>query len=165
MADKKPFYQPWNEDEFQSGLPVRSMNHVQKWMYKSLLQSSFFCHTSPYLPLNDKILWKLAGAGSEQEWVDNKDLVLDCFDLKPDDPTFIGHHRVIADWNRVIAYRKKMRKLGKRSAEAKRTFSGGSAKAQPIEVKESEVELEGNERKGKVNDSPLSLEQFADKVL
>lgn len=131
MVDKKPLYQPWNEDEFQSGRPARSMNHIQKWMYRALLQSCFFCQTSPFIPDDDKVLWVLAGCGSPAEWKENREAVLgDWFDPHPDNPGLISHHRVLKDWKRLTDYRDKMKEMGKKSAEARATFNVGSTQVE-----------------------------------
>jgi hypothetical protein len=53
---KKPSYMPWNEDAFWGDMGVRAMTALQRWMYRTLLQASFFCATRPYLPNNDNHL-------------------------------------------------------------------------------------------------------------
>jgi len=57
---KKPSYMPWNEDAFWGDMGVRAMTALQCWIYRTLLQTSFFCATRPYLPNNNNQLWVLA---------------------------------------------------------------------------------------------------------
>lgn len=128
MADssKKPLYQPWNEEEFQADVFVRGMNHMQRWMYRCLLQSSFFFTTRPYLPIDDKVLWVLAGCENRAQWEASKTEVLERFTPVDGNPSLMENKRVTADWGRLAAARDKMSELGQRSAAARSTFNGGS---------------------------------------
>lgn len=171
VNDNKPFYQPWDEDAFHGGERVRGMTHIQKWIYKSLLLSSFQCETRPYLPDDDDRLRILAGCGSKQEWLDNREDVMACFDERhPENPKLFSHHRVLADWKRIAAYRRAMQRKGRASAEARAAFSGRSPQDEHTlnerstkkEVKEIEINIKESEREENI---PLSLSQFADKVL
>lgn len=156
MYNKKPLYQPWNEEEFLSDVRVRGLTCVQRWMYRTLLQAAFFHSTRPYLPNEDRILWVLAGCESIEQWRTNKESVLELFTLEKDS-NLLGNKRVIEDWQRLEESREKMAELGRKSAAVKRTFNARStSKRESNSERESEV---------KGSDSPLSLEQFADKVL
>jgi hypothetical protein len=176
MSDnKKPIYQPWNEDEFVSSFPFRGMTHIQRWMYRTLLQSAFFYRTSPYLPNDDKVLWVLSGAESIQQWLENKEAVLGAFNESSENGQLISHHRVIADWKRVVEYRKKMKVLSDKAKAARQVFAGEpdddrtDTEGSPYDVqtKRNDTIREGsdtNEKGEVVKVTPLSLEQFADKV-
>jgi len=158
MYNKKPLYQPWNEEEFLSDVRVRGLTYVQRWMYRTLLQAAFFHSTRPYLPNDDRILWVLAGCESLEQWRANKEEILELFTLS-NDSKLLGNKRVIEDWQRLEESREKMAELGRKSAAVKRTFNARStSKRESNSKSERESEV-------KVSDSPLSLEQFADKVL
>jgi uncharacterized protein YdaU (DUF1376 family) len=158
VYNKKPLYQPWNEEEFLSDVRVRGLTCVQRWMYRTLLQAAFFHSTRPYLPNDDRILWVLAGCESLEQWRANRDSVLELFTFSHDSK-LLGNKRVIEDWQRLEESREKMAELGRKSAAVKRTFSARStSKRESNSKSERESEV-------KVSDSPLSLEQFADKVL
>ena len=156
-GNDKAFYQPWNEEEFQSDLFVRKMNRFEKWIYRTLLQAMFFHTTRPYLPEDDGILWMLAECADLKEWNKYKPRVLDRFYVvEIEGEKMLAHKRVLRDWQRL---------LDKREALAERGRSGGLAKAKrqlTKEVKQVSKEREVSEVE---ESSPLSLEQFADKVL
>ncbi len=151
----KAFYQPWNEEEFQSDLYVRKMNKFEKWIYRTLLQAMFFHTTRPYLPKEDSVLWMLAECGDLKEWNKHKAKVLDRFYVvEVEGKEMLAHKRVLKDWQRLV---------DKREVLAERGRSGGLAKAKrqlTKEVKqvskESEVEASKQE--------PLTLAAYADKV-
>jgi hypothetical protein len=125
MENEKPKFQPWNEEEFQSDVFVRGMNAVQRWMYRSLLQASFFHTTRPYLPDDDRILWVLAGCESKAQWLENKSEVLDRFTPVDGKPGMLENKRVTKDWNNLLDFREEMSELGKkRASKAERTESG-----------------------------------------
>ncbi len=153
----KAFYQPWNEEEFQSDLFVRKMNQSEKWMYRALLQAMFFHSTRPYLPNDDSILWMLADCDTYEFWMSNKTKVVSRFEHElVDGQEVLAHGRVMRDWQRLV---------DKREALAERGRSGGLAKAKRQPAKEvKQVSKEREVSKGQ-EDSPLSLEQFADRVV
>ena len=136
----KAFYQPWNEEEFQSDLFVRKMNRFEKWIYRTLLQAMFFHTTRPYLPKDDRILWMLAECVDLKEWNKHKTRILDRFYVvEIEGEEMLAHKRVLKDWQRI---------LDKREALAERGRSGGLAKAKRQLTKEvkqvskaSEVEV------------------------
>ena len=136
----KAFYQPWNEEEFQSDLFVRKMNQSEKFLYRTLLQAAFFHSTRPYLPKEDDILWMLADCDTKEFWMSNKDKVVARFYTEiVDGQEMLAHGRVMRDWQRI---------LDKREALAERGRSGGLAKAKRQLTKEvkqvskaSEVEV------------------------
>lgn len=168
MENKKPLYQPWNEEEFQSDVFVRGMTALQRWMYRSLLQASFFHTTRPFLPNDDRILWVLAGCENRQQWLDNKSEILERFTAVDGQPNLLENKRVTADWNKLRDFRDKMSELGSKGGQAaaeKRApavlFSGGqahaTAHAQASEVKVSEGKV-SEEKKSEGNNTTAEEE-------
>lgn len=123
MQSKKPLYQPWNEEEFVADVFVRGLSHVQRWMYRTLLQASFFHTTRPYLPKDDRILWVLAGCESRAQWEENKEPILERFTIASHDANLLENKRVTADWVKLQDARERMSELGQRSAVARSTRS------------------------------------------
>src|SRR5580704_10218514 len=79
----EPPYQFWHEADFWADECVsRGMTFLQRHFYRALLQSAFRCSTRPYLPISDDELWKLADAGTKDNWVQNKDAILVKFQKK-----------------------------------------------------------------------------------
>jgi hypothetical protein len=147
MANKeKPIYQPWNEDAFMGDTDVRYMDAVSGWIYRTLLQKSFFCDTRPYLPLDDDKLWKLAMCPDKETWLKHKPVVLSVFtEVDKEGVKFLYRKRVIDDWNRVEEIRRVNSENGRRGgrpakADVNRTLNDGnppqSEKKQVSEVKE-----------------------------
>ncbi len=125
-TNSKPLYQPWNEEEFQADVFVRGMTWLQRHLYRSLLCAAFFHGTRPYLPLDDDVLWVLAGAESPEMWDQNKAKILKRFTVCEHDSTLLENKRVTADWNRLFDARKRMSELGQKSAAIRSAFNGGS---------------------------------------
>lgn len=127
MADnRKPNYQPWNEEEFQSDVFVRGMRPLQRWMYRTLLQASFFHSTRPYLPADDKILWVLAGCESRQQWEENNAEILERFSpIEIDGINLLENKRVISDWDRLVEFREIQSEKGRNRATGAPRASGG----------------------------------------
>lgn len=127
MSDnKKPQYQPWNEEEFSGDVFVQSMTAVQRWMYRTLLQKSFFYSTRPYLPNDDAMLWRLAGCENRKQWDENKSEVMERFsETEIEGVTLFENKRVTADWQRLQDKREKMSELGSRGAAAVQRTEGG----------------------------------------
>jgi hypothetical protein len=118
--NKKPLYQPWNEDSFQSDLFVRVMTPIQRWMYRALLQAAFFHGTRPYLPSDEKLLWILAGCETRKQWDEHKEAVLDCFEkIEIDGEILLANKRVVSDWNKLQEYRDKRSDAGAAGAAAR----------------------------------------------
>jgi uncharacterized protein YdaU (DUF1376 family) len=160
----KPKFLPWNEEEFQADVYVRAMTPAQRWMYRTVLQASFFVTSRPRLPNDDNQLWTLAGCASKREWLRNKSVVIARFNIvEIDGVQYIENKRVLKDWAVLVEARERMVEMGKKSAEIRRTFSNGSTKAEPTlntgsrpveqeklrEVKVSEV----REKLSEVNES------------
>jgi hypothetical protein len=125
--NKKPSYFPWNEEEFQADVFVRGMTPLQRWMYRTLLQSMFWATTRPYLPNDDEQLAVLAGCESLEQWVANKDKILRRFSvIENDGETVLANKRVESDWSRLEEKREKMADLGQRSAAARQQANDGS---------------------------------------
>ena len=126
MQNKKPLYQPWNEDAFLSCVFVRGMTAVQRWMYRTLLQSAFFHSTRPYLPKDDRVLWILAGCESKSQWEENKEVVLACFTVAEHDHNLLENKRVTDDWDHLTESRERMSELGQRSVVVRGALNGRS---------------------------------------
>lgn len=164
MYKQKPGYQPWNEEEFLSDVYVRGMTPVQRWMYRTLLQASFFHSTRPYLPKEEAILWVLAGCESLEQWRANSGPVLARFETTENG--LIGNKRVVEDWGKLLDKREKMAELGRKSASVKRTFNGSqpvvneelTSKSKRESNSQSQSEVETEE-----STPSLSLDQFADR--
>lgn len=148
-SNKKPLYQPWNEEEFMSDTSVRIMTTLQRWMYRTLLQASFFHTTRPYLPNDNKVLWILAGCESINQWESNKDAVLGRFTTVKGNRKLLENKRVTEDWSRLEESRERMAELGRKSAAVKRTFNGRSTAVQQdigiVKGKEKVIERESEE--------------------
>ncbi len=121
IGGRKPKFIPWSEEEFSSDECVRAMNPIPRWMYRTLLQSAFFCSCRPYLPDDDNVLWILAGCGDREQWEAHKAQVLSSFDrLEIDGKKLLGQKRLIADWERLQLIREAASMAGKLSGEARR---------------------------------------------
>src|SRR5208282_1081787 len=114
--NRKPLYQPWNEEEFQADVFVRGMTWLQRHFYGSLLRASFFHGTRPYLPNDDNILWVLAGAACKSMWMKHKNVVLSRFTAVGGRVDLIENKRVTADWYRLVLSREIQSEKGKKSA-------------------------------------------------
>jgi uncharacterized protein YdaU (DUF1376 family) len=90
------------------------MTHVQRWIYKTLLQEAFVCSTRPRLPADDAVLWLLADCESEEQWLENKAVILKMF--KKDGDLLI-HPRLEEDWQRLLDKREEKIEAGRRGAE------------------------------------------------
>jgi hypothetical protein len=116
---EKPLYQPWNEDAFMGDTDVQYMDSISSWIYRTLLQKSFFCDTRPYLPLDDEQLWKLAMCPDKKTWLKCKLTVLSAFkEAEIGGVKFLYRKRVIDDWNRLEEIRKINSENGRRGGEA-----------------------------------------------
>lgn len=110
----------WNEEEFCADLGVRSMRHIQRWMYKSLLQSAFFCSTRPHLPDNDSLLWMLAGCEHREEWEVHKKPVRAMFTKAMiEGKKVLSQKRLASDWDYLTKRREAMAEKGKKGGQAK----------------------------------------------
>jgi hypothetical protein len=168
---KKPSYMPWNEDVFWGDMGVRAMTALQRWMYRTLLQTSFFCATRPYLPNNDNQLWVLAGCVDKQQWIENKRPVRAMFTPETvDGHRLLFRKRVLEDWQRLVNKRKELHERGKRGGlasagvRAQHKLNPGSAEADNGLTKiEEEGKIEGEEEIQEEEESEvkreLSLEQ------
>lgn len=167
----KPKYFPWNEEEFFADSCVRLMTPKQRWMYRTLLQQSFFVTSRPRLPVDDSELWTLAGCETKKEWARNKAKVLAKFTVvEIDGVKYLENKRVIRDWDVLLEARERMVEMGKRSAEVRRTFNHGSTAVQPTlnlgatarstrEVKVSKEKVSEVNEGGQ--DEPLTGEEMA----
>ena len=141
-GNSKPMYQPWNEDEFNADVHVRAMTPVQRWIYRTLLQQSFFHSTRPYLPKDDELLWKLAGCESKKQWLSNKSTILCMFsETEQDGVPLLYQKRVLEDWQRVLDKREVLVERGRSGgrASAQLALERKSSTSQASEVKGSEV--------------------------
>lgn len=101
MKDK-PIYQPWCEDQFNADHNVQKMDSISRWIYRTLLQASFFCSTRPYLPAEDSELWMLAGCDDEKTWKKHKKSVLPMFtEIEKRGRKLLARKRVVEDWQKI----------------------------------------------------------------
>lgn len=116
----KALYQPWNEDGFSADLIVRSMSPVQRWIYRTLLQHAFVCSDRPRLPNDDRFLWRMAGCENKEQWISNKDVILEMFDsVTIEGKELLSQQRLEDDWTRLQGIREKRVEAGRRGGEAK----------------------------------------------
>jgi uncharacterized protein YdaU (DUF1376 family) len=149
---QKPLYQPWNDEVFRGDVLVQSMNHLQRWMYMSLLHQAFFYSTRPYLPDDDEILWRLAGCPNRMMWEENSSDVKAMFvKTEIDGVKLLEHKRVVEDYERVMNKRQEMHdravRGGRASAQARGQaqvepkLNTSSTPVEPNPTKRSEVKL------------------------
>jgi hypothetical protein len=135
-SNSKPLYQPWNEDAFQADVFVRGMTWLQRLLYRSLLQAMFFHNTRPYLPIDDDILWVLAGAESQEMWEQNKARILKRFTVCDHNANLLEQKRVTEDWKRIEASRFESTEQGRagglKSAEVRREKYGTARPFKPL---------------------------------
>ena len=150
----KPLYQPWSEEAFRSSIYVQSMTHIQKWMYRSLLQASFCEATRPYIPNDDNMLWRLAGCENKVEWDKHKTPILERFEeVNVDGVALLKNDRVYQDWLKVEQYYSDRSVSGRKSAE-KRWGNGSVIGALPAVITSCNKEVK------EVNIKKLSKEQY-----
>jgi uncharacterized protein YdaU (DUF1376 family) len=120
----KALYQPWNEDGFSADLIVRSMTPVQRWIYRTLLQHAFVCSERPRLPNDDRLLWRMAGCESKDQWLDNKEVILEMFqNVTIEGKELLTQPRLEEDWTRIQAIREKRVDAGRKGGESKASKS------------------------------------------
>jgi hypothetical protein len=122
----QPPYQFWHEADFWSDECVsRGMTFMQRHLYRALLQAAFYCSTRPYLPMSDDELWKLADAGSLENWIQSKDAILVKFQEKTlkGNVKVLSHKRLMRDWIKLIQGSEKQsnRRRGKTTKRGKST--------------------------------------------
>jgi hypothetical protein len=162
-AKRKPLYQPWNEEAFRADLHVGAMAPVQRWMYRTLCQASFFCSTRPYLPDDDAELWLLAGCESPKQWERNKEVVRSRFTpVEVAGVRLLSQKRILADWNRIEVKREALAEAGRKGgrANAKLEPSKCSADAQGGETyadQEKLREVEGKKREEEKNQPHVAM--------
>jgi hypothetical protein len=142
----QPPYQFWHEPDFWADECVsRGMTFMQRHLYRALLQAAFYCSTRPYLPFSDNELWKLADAGSLDNWTQNKDAILVKFQEKEVKGVKVfSHRRLMRDWIKLLEGSEKQskRRKGKQSPKAKSTDSkepSANDEDSGIEANESEL--------------------------
>ena len=170
----KPLYQPWSEEEFVSDFNVRNMTHLQRWMYRSLLQSMFFCSTRPYLPDSDSVLWMMAGCESKQQWTENKKEILKNFTkLTKDGHKMLSQKRVELDYAREQNRREVLKEKGSKGGRSKGKKTEAAGKPQlssAISAPSTELDCTGlnQTEPDQPNDtgrSPVdALQEYVDKV-
>ena len=121
----QPPYQFWHENDFWGDECVsRGMTFMQRHFYRALLQAAFYSSTRPYLPTSDDELWKLADAGSLDNWIQNKDAILVKFQKTTVKTVEVfSHKRLMRDWIKLLQGSEKQskRRAGKRTQKAKPT--------------------------------------------
>lgn len=169
MAERKPLYQPWNEEEFQSDIHVRKMNNRQRWVFRTLLQAMFFHTTRPYLPKDDDLLWMLADCQDREEWEAYKNPVLRMFYTQEvDGQEMWANKRVMEDWSRLMEKREALKEIGRKGglAKAKRVSAEVNlelSEDKASEVKRREVTTLSSRLAGAT--PSRSLDEYADKVI
>lgn len=109
---------------------VIQMNWLQKLLYRSLLQQIFVCETTPYVPNNDNILWRLAGAENLEMWVKEKPLIMEKFEIFDDEEgrPMLKHKRLERDYCEIKKLQattsEKRSEAGRRGAAAKWAKNG-----------------------------------------
>jgi uncharacterized protein YdaU (DUF1376 family) len=142
----QPPYQFWHEADFWSDQCVsRGMTFMQRHLYRALLQAAFYCSTRPYVPNNDDELWKLADAGSLDNWMQNKAAILVKFqEIEVKGVKVFSHKRLMRDWRKLVAGSESQskRRKGKQSKKGKSTNGKepfANDEDSDIEVNESEL--------------------------
>jgi hypothetical protein len=100
------------------------MTFMQRHFYRALLQSAFCCSTRPYLPTSDDELWKLADAGSLENWLQNKDAIMVKFqEAEVKSVKVFSHKRLMRDWIKLLqgSQMQSKRRAGKRTQKPKST--------------------------------------------
>ena len=153
--NRKPLYQPWNEEQFLSDERVQVMNKMSVWMYRTLLCRAFFCSTRPYLPNDDTLLWALAGCESPRRWEKHEAQVLQMF--KPvtvRGAKLLYQKRLTRDWRALQELRRTKSESGVKSGIARKR-----KKQEELQVNRcsTDVELPSNENEQvKVSKEKLS---------
>jgi hypothetical protein len=142
----QPPYQFWHECDFWSDECVsRGMTFMQRHLYRALLQAAFYCSTRPYLPTSDDELWKLADAGTKDNWIQNKDAILVKFQsITVRGVEVFSHKRLLRDWIKLLEGSEKQsnRRRGKKSkkgAATDRKEPAANVEDSGIEADESEL--------------------------
>lgn len=145
MNGHKPLYVPWNEEEFRGDVYVSAMSPLQRWMYRTLLQTAFFHSTRPYLPDDDNLLWMLAGCENKQQWLDNAETIRAMFStIEIDGKNLLSQKRLLLDWDRLEERRTALSERGRSGglATANRVLSDAQAsKVKGSKDKESEENI------------------------
>lgn len=67
----------WNEKAFSANYEFHSLTYIQRWMYRSLIQSAMVCATRPFIPDDPVQMWKMAGCENRKQWDDNCQEILE----------------------------------------------------------------------------------------
>lgn len=106
IQNPKPKTQPWNEMRFVLDRKIRRMNCLQRGMVRSLLQQAFVVDERPYLPNDDDYLWALADCDSKDQWMENKDAILEIFETREvGGKTVLAHPPTEIDFNKFLKKR------------------------------------------------------------
>jgi hypothetical protein len=162
LDSTRMMFQPWNEDAFQSDLQVRYMTPLQRWMYRTLLQSAFTCSERPYLPDNNAMLWMLAGCETQAQWLDSAAPVRAMFtQVKSDNGTpLLSRKRLVEDWTRCqkrLADKIEQRvAAGRKSAEKCQRGPDGTfiSKSEAVQNEQN-----ANEYPTQPNDNPTNTQR------
>jgi hypothetical protein len=76
----------WHKPDFLLDRLVQRMNPTQRWMYRQLLQTAWWCDWRPDLPNDDDELWLMAGAESLKQWQHGKPLILKKYESSLNSP-------------------------------------------------------------------------------
>ena len=135
----EPQYICWHEREFAADVVVRRMTPHQRLMYRSLLQSAYYCSTRPNLPDDDEQLCDLADADSVEMWQGNKKAVMRKFTLKDG---LWSHKRLLADWEQLLAAHERAVENGSKPKRKRATGSDSLAGASRGLTNKTETETE-----------------------
>jgi hypothetical protein len=141
----QPPYQFWHEPDFWADECVsRGMTFLQRHFYRALLQAAFYCSTRPYLPTSDDELWKLADAGTKDNWLQNKDAILVKFQkITVKTVEVFSHKRLLRDWIKLIEGSEAQSKRRKGKESKKEAFTNSSEL--PVDVEDSDIEANEDE--------------------
>jgi uncharacterized protein YdaU (DUF1376 family) len=126
-SKQQPDYIMWFEPDFWADRHVVRMQPLQRALYRTLLQSAFWCSTRPDLPKNDDQLCQLADAESPEVWLQNKDVVLaKFFSDTVDGQTVWAHKRLRKEWQIFIDSVQRNRERASKGGRAKAAKAASS---------------------------------------
>lgn len=126
-SKQQPDYIMWFEPDFWADRQVVRMNPLQRALYRTLLQSAFWCSTRPDLPNNDDQLCQLADAENRDVWLQNRDAVLaKFFSDTVDGQTVWAHKRLRKEWQIFIDSVQRNRERASKGGRAKAAKAASS---------------------------------------
>jgi hypothetical protein len=124
MAERfKPKYIMWHDSDFYSSPRVaRTLDWLERHLYRALCIQAMFCNTRPYLPPADSELALLADCPVDI-WMQHKENVLSMFvEYTGDEGEVLGwsHRRILEDWKKYEKSQKQYKKLSRAGVDARR---------------------------------------------